>query len=82
MMVNGFLMVTPLVASCNSVSWVPATQLGSLIHPQQPGAQPTVPFKHFASGCDNLVKIWGYREDTQSWVEEEMTLDGYTETIL
>ncbi|KAG1800800.1 WD40-repeat-containing domain protein [Suillus plorans] len=66
---------------CNSVSWAPATQPGSLIHPQQSGAQPSAPFKRFASaGCDNLVKIWGYREDTQSWVEEE-TLDGHTDWV-
>jgi protein transport protein SEC13 len=37
--------------------------------------------KRFASaGCDNLVKIWGYREDSQSWVEEE-TLEGHTDWV-
>lgn len=71
---------------CNAVSWAPAVLPGSLITPQQtqqgqpPSTQiPTV--KRFASaGCDNLVKIWGYREDSQSWVEEE-TLEGHTDWV-
>ncbi|KIK86600.1 hypothetical protein PAXRUDRAFT_831899 [Paxillus rubicundulus Ve08.2h10] len=67
---------------CNAVSWAPATHPGSLIHPQQPGAPPQpASFKRFASaGCDNLVKIWGYREDMQSWVEEEI-LEGHTDWV-
>lgn len=76
---------------CNSVSWAPATQPGSLITPQQtqpqsvPGQPPQPvqpqPVKRFASaGCDNLVKIWGYREDSQSWVEEEI-LEGHTDWV-
>ncbi|TFK62625.1 WD40 repeat-like protein [Pluteus cervinus] len=72
---------------CNAVSWAPATQPGSLITPQQvqtiPGQpqQTPTPIKRFASaGCDNLVKIWGYREDTQAWVEEE-TLEGHTDWV-
>jgi len=74
---------------CNAVSWAPATQPGSLIIPQQtqplPGqqAQPTSApsVKRFASaGCDNLVRIWGYKDDSQSWVEEE-TLDGHTDWV-
>ncbi|KAF8634521.1 hypothetical protein AX17_004194 [Amanita inopinata Kibby_2008] len=71
---------------CNAVSWAPAILPGSLITPQQTqSAQgqvtqtPTI--KRFASaGCDNLVKIWGYREDTQSWVEEEV-LEGHTDWV-
>ncbi|EIN04438.1 protein transporter SEC13 [Punctularia strigosozonata HHB-11173 SS5] len=70
---------------CNAVSWAPATQPGSLIAPQQPtppGANPSSQgVKRFASaGCDNLVKIWGYREDTQSWIEEEV-LEGHTDWV-
>jgi len=72
---------------CNAVSWAPATQPGSLITPQQnnavPGQPPAPPqsTKRFASaGCDNLVKIWGYRDDSQSWVEEE-TLEGHTDWV-
>ncbi|THU94495.1 WD40 repeat-like protein [Dendrothele bispora CBS 962.96] len=76
---------------CNAVSWAPAVIPGSLITPQSQ-SQPTVPsqgsapnqsnsVKRFASaGCDNLVKIWGYREDSQSWVEEE-TLEGHTDWV-
>ena len=71
---------------CNAVSWAPAVIPGSLISPapsQQSPANPTTPaaVKRFASaGCDNLVKIWGYREDSQSWVEEE-TLEGHTDWV-
>lgn len=56
---------------CNAVSWAPATLPGSLITPSQqqptaPGGNPEQPahatVKRFASaGCDNLVKIWGFR---------------------
>ena len=80
---------------CNAVSWAPATPPGSLIHPQQgqgqgqgaagassgAGAGAGAGVKRFASaGCDNLVKIWGYREETQAWVEEE-TLEGHTDWV-
>ena len=37
--------------------------------------------KRFASaGCDNLVKIWGFRDDTQAWVEEDV-LEGHTDWV-
>jgi protein transport protein SEC13 len=71
---------------CNAVSWAPAIVPGSLITPQPQTAQGHPPaqspsVKRFASaGCDNLVKIWGYREDTQSWVEEEV-LEGHTDWV-
>jgi len=73
---------------CNAVSWAPAVLPGSLITPQQappPGQASTTSqafsVKRFASaGCDNLVKIWGYRDDSQSWVEEE-TLEGHTDWV-
>jgi protein transport protein SEC13 len=81
---------------CNAVSWAPATIPGSLISPQSPNSAGGIPssqpgsaglssinqsIKRFASaGCDNLVKIWGYREDTQSWIEEEV-LEGHTDWV-
>ncbi|KAG6897977.1 hypothetical protein C0992_007931 [Termitomyces sp. T32_za158] len=73
---------------CNAVSWAPAIQPGSLIVPQTQSLpnQPAQPaslssVKRFASaGCDNLVRIWGYRDDTQSWVEEE-TLEGHADWV-
>lgn len=75
---------------CNAVSWAPATIPGSLITPSsganlqtgQPHPSHTIQsVKRFATaGCDNLVKIWGYREDTQSWVEEEV-LEGHTDWV-
>ncbi|TFK98567.1 protein transporter SEC13, partial [Pterulicium gracile] len=77
---------------CNGVSWAPAMYPGSLISsrpspPTAPNSNPSAPpqatssVKRFASaGCDNLVKIWGFQEDTQSWVEEE-TLEGHTDWV-
>jgi protein transport protein SEC13 len=71
---------------CNAVSWAPATQPGSLITPHQNNSVPGQPtplqtVKRFASaGCDNLVRIWGYRDDSQSWVEEEV-LEGHTDWV-
>ena len=71
---------------CNAVSWAPAVLPGSLIAPQPADAagnagQAAQSVKRFASaGCDNLVKIWGYREDTQAWVEEEV-LEGHTDWV-
>lgn len=71
---------------CNAVSWAPALIPGSLITPQQaPGSGQTgaqnATVKRFASaGCDNLVKIWGYNEEAQSWAEEE-TLEGHTDWV-
>lgn len=63
---------------CNAVSWAPSHSPASLITPQS-SANP--PIKRFASaGCDNLVKIWGFREDSQSWVEED-TLEGHTDWV-
>ena len=72
---------------CNAVSWAPAVQPGSLLVPhaqntlpgQAPAAPPSV--KRFASaGCDNLVRIWGFRDDTQAWVEEDV-LEGHTDWV-
>ncbi len=49
--------------------------------PGQPSAHLHQSIKRFATaGCDNLVKIWGYREDSKTWVEEE-TLEGHTDWV-
>lgn len=71
---------------CNAVSWAPATRPGALITPTPgaiPGApnQAPAPTKRFASaGCDNVVKIWGFSEESQAWVEEDV-LDGHTDWV-
>jgi len=63
---------------CNAVSWAPAVLPGSLITPQQ--ATPQGVKRFTSAGCDNLVKIWGFREDSQAWVEEEV-LEGHTDWV-
>lgn len=75
---------------CNAVSWAPATPAGSLIQPSSapaptapgtPAAAPNGSVKRFATaGCDNAVRIWAYRDDAQSWVEEEV-LEGHTDWV-
>ncbi|TFK79275.1 WD40 repeat-like protein [Polyporus arcularius HHB13444] len=72
---------------CNAVSWAPAVQPGSLLVPQPsntvPGQAPAAvqSVKRFASaGCDNLVKIRGFRDDTQAWVEKDV-LDGHADWV-
>ncbi|KAJ7262323.1 WD40-repeat-containing domain protein [Mycena haematopus] len=63
---------------CNAVSWAPASRPGSLITPPRTSSSPS---RRFASaGCDNLVRIWGYREDQQAWVEEDV-LEGHTDWV-
>ena len=60
---------------CNAVSWAPATRPGALLAPAStaPGQPSSAPVKRFVSaGCDNLVKIWAYSEETQTWTEEDV----------
>ncbi|KAG0096434.1 GTPase-activating protein S13 [Podila epicladia] len=65
---------------CNSVGWAPATVPGSLTQ-QGPGSGKAAVAKRFCTGgCDNLVKIWAYREDTKTWKEED-TLEGHTDWV-
>ena len=65
---------------CNAVSWAPAARAGSLLAPNTGGRRPS-PVKRFASaGCDNIVKIWGFSEETQAWVEEDV-LEGHTDWV-
>ncbi|KAF9899618.1 GTPase-activating protein S13, partial [Lobosporangium transversale] len=65
---------------CNAVAWAPATVPGALL--QQGSNTGKVPFsKRFSTaGCDNFVKIWTFREDLNSWKEEE-TLEGHTDWV-
>jgi protein transport protein SEC13 len=45
------------------------------------GGARAAPVKRFASaGCDNIVKIWGFSEETQAWVEEGV-LEGHTDWV-
>ncbi|KAG2185711.1 hypothetical protein INT43_002146 [Umbelopsis isabellina] len=65
---------------CNAVSWAPSAIPGSLV--QVTGGAPNVNVvSRFASaGCDNLIKIWSWKEDQNSWKEEE-TLDGHSDWV-
>ena len=65
---------------CNAVSWAPAARAGSLLAHNAGGRRPA-PVKRFASaGCDNIVKIWGFSEETQAWVEEDV-LEGHADWV-
>jgi len=65
---------------CNAVSWAPAAIPGSLV--QVTGGAPNVNIvNRFASaGCDNLIKIWSWKEDLNTWKDEE-TLDGHSDWV-
>lgn len=66
----------------NSISWAPACHPSSLVQPQR--TSPSAPAQHvkkFATGgCDSVVKIWNWKEETKEWVEEE-TLDGHSDWV-
>lgn len=74
----------------NSISWAPAIVPSSLIAPsttaqnaqgQQGANGPSTFVKKFATGgCDNLVKIWSYNEESKAWAVEE-TLEGHTDWV-
>lgn len=61
----------------NAVSWAPATLPGSLTSPNQA----LVTVKRFASGgCDGLVKLWSFRDDSKTWELEE-ALSGHDDWV-
>ncbi|TPX78663.1 hypothetical protein CcCBS67573_g00018 [Chytriomyces confervae] len=63
----------------NAVSWAPSTVSGSLI--TIAGNNAGVGAKRLVSGgCDNLIKIWKWAEDTAAW-KEEATLSGHTDWV-
>lgn len=69
----------------NSISWSPACHPSSLVQPQraQPSSQPASAqhVKKFATGgCDAVVKVWAWKEETKEWVEEE-NLGGHTDWV-
>jgi len=61
----------------NAVSWAPPLAPGSLV-----SAQPqTAPVKRFVSGgCDNLIKIWRFYENENTW-RAEQTLEHHTDWV-
>jgi len=74
---------------CNGVSWAPAVLPGALTNPTPALANPANPqsastgptVKRLASaGCDNLIKIWVFSEQSQTWIEED-TLEGHTDWV-
>lgn len=52
----------------NSVSWAPAVAPGSLVS-TSPAAPP--PRRFVSGGCDNLVKIWRFAENENTWKLED-----------
>jgi len=62
---------------CNAVSWAPA------ITPSLSATASTPPvlLKRFATaGCDNLIKIWRYKEEEGLW-KEEKSLQGHSDWV-
>ncbi|CAO3639670.1 unnamed protein product [Cunninghamella echinulata] len=65
---------------CNAVNWAPTAIPGSLINANANGGSVNFVKKIVSAGCDNLIKIWGWRDDTKSWQEEEV-LDGHSDWV-
>lgn len=64
----------------NSVSWSPSLGPGQLISAQTPGAQPA-PLRRFVTGgSDNLLKLWDYNSQTQSY-DSMCVLQGHTDWV-
>ena len=45
---------------CNAVTWAPAAIPGSLVQANH-NPKINVVKKVVSAGCDNLIKIWGYK---------------------
>ncbi|KAG1143069.1 hypothetical protein G6F37_002496 [Rhizopus arrhizus] len=65
---------------CNAVTWAPAAIPGSLVQANGGNTNVNSVKKIVSAGCDNLIKIWGYKEDSKLWHEEE-TLDGHSDWV-
>jgi len=61
----------------NSVSWAPAVSPGALLT----ASQSLAPVKRFVSGgCDQLIKIWRFHENENSW-KLEQSLEHHTDWV-
>ncbi|CAG61041.1 uncharacterized protein GVI51_J08613 [Nakaseomyces glabratus] len=72
---------TPLIFDAhaigvNAASWAPATVEGG----NNPGEAPKEVRRFVTGGADNLVKIWRYNPETQSYLVED-TLEGHSDWV-
>lgn len=65
---------------CNAVTWAPAVVPGALTQGVS-GPSSTKVHRFATAGCDNLIKIWTWRDDSQAWKEEDEILDGHTDWV-
>lgn len=63
----------------NAISWAPPISSVSTIYKSPDGAEPsgllkrpTLVKRFVSGGCDNLVKVWRYKEDEEEWKEEKI----------
>ncbi|GJN91584.1 hypothetical protein Rhopal_004607-T1 [Rhodotorula paludigena] len=70
-----------------SVSWAPAVGIGALSHANTgapEGQEALLQVKRFATGgCDGLVKVWAWNEQTKEWAPDpvEHVLSGHTDWV-
>ncbi|BGP12714.1 hypothetical protein JCM10213_008852 [Rhodosporidiobolus nylandii] len=69
-----------------SVSWAPAVGIGALTGPNGQGAgeEQLQQVRRFATGgCDGLVKIWGWNDQTKEWAPDpvEHALQGHQDWV-
>ncbi|CAN8068550.1 unnamed protein product [Agarophyton chilense] len=62
----------------NSVSWAPAVAPGGLWMPER--AEPP-PMRIATGGCDQMVKIWKFDNDTNNWVLDGKPLKAHREMV-
>ncbi|KAI8846613.1 WD40-repeat-containing domain protein [Chytridium lagenaria] len=63
----------------NAVSWAPSAIPGSLVT-MSGGANPASPKRFVSAGCDNLIKIWKWVEESGMW-KEDAALEGHTDWV-
>ncbi|RKP07639.1 WD40 repeat-like protein [Thamnocephalis sphaerospora] len=65
---------------CNAVSWASATLPGALVTATGAASNANSVKRLATAGCDNLVKLWKWNDDTKAWELEE-TLEGHQDWV-
>eukprot|EP01135_Chromosphaera_perkinsii_P002663 Nk52_evm31s226 gene=Nk52_evmTU31s226 len=65
---------------CNAVSWAPAIAPGALVEHSSKGTSPLAPRRFASAGSDNLVKIWRFSEEQNTYALE-CVLEGHTDWV-
>lgn len=68
----------------NAISWAPPISSVSTVYRPNTGGEclhrPTLVKRFVSGGCDSLVKIWKFLEESDKWIEERQ-LDAHTDWV-